>query len=240
MPLRDHFGEGRRRNWDRIHGQWPAEIVRHLNTLLLPEGFESAPSVHLGSMYEVDIGTFENGGANPPRFRAEGGVAVFEADAPTLTIEADLSDMDEYEVRIYDAEAGQELVAVIELISPANKDRPETRDKFVTKCAALLQQGICVSIVDLVTTRKANLYAEILTRIGRSDPKLGEIPPHLYAVTLKSRMPPKGRELLDVWFYPMVIDQLLPTLPIWLRYDVSIKLPLETSYEETCRVLRIR
>jgi hypothetical protein len=35
-------------------------------------------------------------------------------------------------------------VAAIEIVSPANKDRPEHRRKFVAKCAALLQQGVSV------------------------------------------------------------------------------------------------
>jgi hypothetical protein len=37
----------------------------------------------------------------------------------------------------------------------------------------------------------------------------------------------------------MRIEQPLPTLPIWLDVDLSIDLDLESSYEETCRFLRI-
>jgi hypothetical protein len=33
--------------------------------------------------------------------------------------------------------------------------------------------------------------------------------------------------------------QPLPTLPIWLDVDLSIDLELESSYKETCRLLRI-
>ncbi|HUG69735.1 MAG TPA: DUF4058 family protein, partial [Pirellulaceae bacterium] len=51
----------------------------------------------------------------------------------------------EYEVLIFDQERGRQLVAAIEIVSPANKDRPETRQAFVTKCAALLQSRVCVS-----------------------------------------------------------------------------------------------
>ena len=51
---------------------------------------------------------------------------------------------DEYEVRIYDVERERRLVAAVEIVSPANKDRPEHRRVFVTKCAALLQQRVSV------------------------------------------------------------------------------------------------
>jgi hypothetical protein len=37
----------------------------------------------------------------------------------------------------------------------------------------------------------------------------------------------------------MTIGQPLPTLPIWLSPGLRIMLPLESSYEETCRLLRI-
>jgi hypothetical protein len=76
--------------------------------------------------------------------------------------------------------------------------------------------------------------------LGRSDPSLGETPPPLYAVTLRARKRPRRRAaLLDAWFYPMTVGQSLPTLPIWLAPALRVMLPLETSYEETCRILGI-
>jgi len=159
--------------------------------------------------------------------------------APTFTAEAELADQDEYEVRVYDNERGRRLVAALEIVSPSNKDRPESRELFVGKVAALLQQEVCVSLVDLVSVRQANLYAELLALLGRSDPHLHPTPPHLYAVTLRCRKSPKGRPLLDAWFYPMTVGQPLPTLPIWLTQDLRVMLSLETSYQETCRILGI-
>jgi hypothetical protein len=155
-------------------------------------------------------------------------------------LEAEVGDQDEYEVRIYDTERGRQLVAAIEIVSPSNKDRPEARELFMGKVGALLQQDVCVSIVDLVTVRRANIYAELLNLFGGIDPQLAPTPPCIYAVTVRGRRSPKGRLRLDAWFYPMTIGESLPTLPIWLNADLRVMLPLETSYQETCRVLRIR
>lgn len=239
MPLRDHFRSpvNDTHSWDEVHGGWPMEIVRDL-TKILPAGFRAAPRVHLGSAFEVDIGNYEldNRDAGAP---SQGGVATQTALKPTYTVEADLSDQDEYEVRIYDAERGRQLVAAIEIVSPANKDRPETRDLFAGKVAALLQQGVCVSIVDLVTVRRANVYADLLTLLGHIDPQLAPTPPHLYAVSLRTRKSRKGRPRLDAWFYPMALGEPLPALPIWLTADLRVMLPLESSYQETCRILGI-
>jgi hypothetical protein len=152
-------------------------------------------------------------------------------------------DQDEYEVRIYDVERGRQLVA-IEIVSPSNKDRPDTREAFTGKVISLLQQGVCVSLVDLVSVRQANLYADVLRLLGRTDPAFSAATPSLYAATLRSRdlltrKPHKRRKLLDAWFYPMAIGLALPTLPIWLTPDLHVMLSLETSYDETCKILAI-
>jgi len=142
-------------------------------------------------------------------------------------------------VRVYDGRHGRRLVAAIEIVSPSNKDRPESRRAFVAKVAALLQRDVSVSIVDIVTIRQFNLYADLLDLIGGSDPMLGAEPPALYAVTARGRKRVRKRPVLDTWFDPMTLGQALPTLPIWLDDDLGVFLNLETSYEETCRVLRI-
>ena len=68
---------------------------------------------------------------------------------------------------------------------------------------------------------------------------MGSKPPGLYASTIRGRKRPRRRSLLETWFYPMHLGQPLPTLPIWLDVDLCIDLDLESSYEETCRALRI-
>jgi hypothetical protein len=135
---------------------------------ILPVGFVAAPAVHLGAEYEIDIGVLEESRRKPvaplsgqtlsSQLVSSDSTAV--APSPTLTIETDLSDQDEFEVRVYDVRHGRRLVAAIELVSPRNKDRPESRHAFVGKVVALLQDDICVSIVDLVTIRQFSLYAE--------------------------------------------------------------------------------
>ncbi len=244
MPLRDHFRPPveDRHSWDELHGMWPGEIVRQLFPIL-PEGYVAAPRVHLGTAFEIDVSTYQEDA--PVRREGphdgDGGVAVaaWAPPKPTLTLETELLDQDEYEVRVYDAHHGRRLVAAIEIVSPSNKDRPESRRAFVAKVAALLQRDVCVSIVDLVTIRRFNLYADLLEFIGRSDPMLGAEPPGLYAVTARGRKRVRKRPLLDTWFYPMALGQPLPTLPIWVDLDLGVFLDLETSYEETCRLLHI-
>ncbi len=244
MPLRDHFRPPMesKHSWDELHGMWPAVIVQQLFPLL-PDGYVAAPSVHLGAAFEIDVSAYEEdeaGHAQATR-TGDGGVATapWAPPTPTLTLETELPDQDEYEVRVYDARHGRRLVATIELVSPANKDRPESRRAFVAKVATLLQHGVCVSLVDVVTVRHFNLYADLLALVGRPDLAAGAENTPLYAVTLHGRKRARRRPLLDTWFYPMRLAQALPTLPVWLHVDLGVFLDLEKSYEETCRVLRI-
>jgi len=126
-----------------------------------------------------------------------------------------------YEVRVYDSRRKRRLVAAIEIVSPSNKDRPENRGTFQSKIAALLEHGICVSIVDVVSTSDFNLYAELLNFVESGDPALGEHPTPIYAAT--ARMRQEGhRRLMDNWYHPLAIGQALPTLPVWLTPTVAI------------------
>lgn len=138
----------------------------------------------------------------------------------------------------HDQSRARQLVAAVEIVSPANKDRAENRRAFVTKCAALLQQGVSVSLVDLVATRNFNLYTELLALLDRSDSAFVRNFAAIYAVTCRCR---KISEIpkLELWAYPLAVGQPLPKLPIWLSEDQNVMLDLDSSYEETCRVLRI-
>lgn len=191
MPLRDHFRPpvANHHSWDELHGMWPAMIVQKLFPKL-PDGFVAAPGVHLGTVFEIDVSAHHQDEPAEARMSDFGGgvaVATHAPPRPTLTLETEWGDQDEYEVRIYDDRLGRRLVAAIELISPSNKDRPESRRTFIGKVAALLQRGICVSLVDVVSNRDFNLYEGLLEFIGVNDPALEGEAPCLYAVTLRSQ-----------------------------------------------------
>lgn len=243
MPLRDHFHAplDNVTSWEGFHGGWPMVIVQHLRRKL-PSGFVAEPRVHSGSEVEVDVAAFEQdtlpslAAANA----ANGGVAtaVWAPAQPNVAVETNLPDYDEYGVQVYDAKRGRKLVAAIEIVSPANKDRPEHRNVFVAKCAALLQKGVAVSVIDLVTLRHFNLYAELLTLIGHDDPSLGGSPHHLYAASCRWVRKAKQARL-EAWSHILAIGQPLPTLPLWLSESVVVPLDLEQTYQQTCSDLWI-
>ena len=245
MPLRDHFHSplDDLTSWEGFHGQWPAMIVQALSRKL-PRRYVAAPRVHSGAAAEIDVATFEKDDLDSPSPEAVGGngggiaTAVWAPARPTLALATDLPAQDEYEVRVYDSKRGRRLVAAVEIVSPANKDRPEHRAAFVAKCVALLQNRVSVTIVDLVTTRHFNLYNDLLELIGQTDPALGLEPAPLYGAACRATKNGTGW-LLETWAEALTLGRPLPTLPLWLADNFAVPLELEESYEETCRVLRI-
>ena len=151
MPLLDHFRPplSVRRHWHAFHNAWATYIASDLNRVL-PDDYFAEPNVKFG--IEIDVATFDEAGASSPRSSSVNG--GWTAPAPTQTIPISII-TDLLEVLVFGREGGPTLAGAIELVSPANKDRASHREAFVSKCAAYLQQGVGLLIVDVVTDRLA-------------------------------------------------------------------------------------
>jgi hypothetical protein len=243
MPLRDHFRPPvwKMASWEGFHATWPVKIVERLNHHL-PDDYSAEPRVQLGTNFEIDVCAYEEEPLPSRVLRNDerGGVATaaWAPPRPTFSAEADPSEQYAYEVLVYDHSRGRVLVAAVEICSPANKDRPESRRAFVGKCATRIGQGVCVSIVDTVTTRQFNLYADLIDFLGLTDPAFAIDPPATYAITCRG-LKVNNTPRFESWAYPLIVGELLPTLPLWLADDLAVSLELEASYEETCHALRI-
>jgi hypothetical protein len=244
MPLRDHFRPplDDRRHWEGFHATWPVMIVALLRRKL-PRRYFAEPRVHSGASAEIDVVTFEDEGESVLAAgdgNDNGGVAtaVWAPPRPTLAVATDLPAQDVYEVLVYDEKRHCRLVAAVEIVSPANKDRPEHRRTFASKCAALLRERVSVVIVDVVTTRTQNLYGELLDLIGHSDPGLSPEPSSLY--TAACRLTKRETQwLLETWTQPLSLGSPLPTVALWLADDLAVPLELNESYEQSCNILNL-
>lgn len=156
MPLLDHFHPplSQRRQWESFHTAWAEALALQLNRDLLPPRFFAEVHVKVGSRVEIDVGTYTENGS-PLASDAAGGVAVWAPPHPVLDTPLPFTPPDVFEVQVLNDEEGPRVVAAIELVSPANKDRPAHRHMFAVKCASYLQQNIGLLIVDVVTERRA-------------------------------------------------------------------------------------
>lgn len=238
MPLLDHFRPplSQRRHWDSFHGAWAEAIAANLNQFLLPERYVAEARVKLGGRVEIDVGAFEE---TPPFPGAgAGGVALWSPPQPAATAPLDFQDPDIFEVQVQSEEEGPRLVAAIELVSPANKDRLASRRMFAVKCASYLHSGVSVIVVDVVTERSGNLHSELLKllRVQVSTPSQGSR--DLYATAYRTVPSLQGLHL-ETWAFSLTLGSPLPTLPLWLEPDFALPLDLEAAYQAACLARRI-
>jgi hypothetical protein len=248
MPLLDHFRPplSDTRHWESFHARWAGAIADALNDKLLPAGYYAEEQVHVGRL-EIDVATFEterSGGARPPVDRAGDGAAglatlpatwAWSPPAPDLLLPAVFPDS--VEVLVFSGEAGPTLVAAIELVSPGNKDREESRRAFVAKCAAYLQRGVGLVLVDTVTSRQANLCADLILALGPDEPqRLGDEP--LYAAAFRPLLRDQTPSI-ECWNRALATGAPLPTLPLAIDKGAVLPLDLELTYTDARRRRRM-
>jgi hypothetical protein len=239
MPLRDHFSKVTPQSfhWEGFHIMWVMTMLRQFNRRLLPQGFRATPRVRLATQPEFIASPVERRSEfdRTPTFGSKGPFAVYSPPQPALSLEADLSQEDLFEVQVYDNKRG-DFVAAIELISPGNKDRPQSRHDFVVKCASLLKAQVSLVLIDIVTDHHANLFKELMEYLEIRDP-VHLLQGPLYCCSLLPRGS-NGHAKVYVWPEVLQIGAILPKLPLWLRDDLAVPLELESTYEETCGDLR--
>ncbi len=227
MPLLDHFHPplSERRHWHSFHNSWATYLSSQLNSLL-PSGYFAEANVQFG--VEIDVAAFEetSGARAPTSWMPPTAAASHPFEMSGVVVE----------VGIFSRSGGPQLAGAVELISPANKDRPLQRDAFVSKCVTYLQAGVGLVLVDVVTERTADLHRELLVRLGVSDPGEGSV----LSGSAHRPVERAGTRCLDVWREPIAVGQPLPTLPLWLRGGLCLPVELESTYERTCVEQRIQ
>jgi hypothetical protein len=145
---------------------------------------------------------------------------------------------DDMEVQVYSSESGPVLVAAIELVSPGNKDRSETRFAFAAKCASYLQRGIGLIIVDIVTSHHANLHDELVALLQHDQSLAFSTPEPIYATAYRPAHRLEQNHI-DLWREPLKVGRALPTLPLAVRGLSDLPINLEATYMEARRRGRI-
>jgi hypothetical protein len=239
MPLLDHFHPPlfEQRSWESFHSVWAGEIMAMLNEDILPPGYYAETQVHVGPRIEVDVTSLRPDGGS-------GGGSSGNGVAVTSFTEAIVQVMpavfpDEFEVLVFNTSGGPTLVGAVELVSPGNKDRPDTRRAFAIKCASYLHRGVGLVVVDVVTDRHANLHDELIDLL-RQDP--GHRFPggvSLYCVAYRPFRTEVEGERIELRFIVLGVGRALPVVPLTLRNGPTVPVDLETSYARTRRRSRL-
>jgi hypothetical protein len=251
MPLYDHFHRplSEVHAWESFHSQWGSCIAADLNRRLPKRFLASAPQ-HLGPYVSADVAeqellhadTDEPKNGTPEGSSEKGGVAValekLVYTPPLTSLSMPVSFPEEYRVEVRDTQWASRILAVIELVSPGNKDDSESREAFAGKCLSYLAKGMGLVVIDIVTARLANLH-NWMVKLARRESRFemaGD--PSTYATAYRPVHRNK-EDTVDVWGWELVLGSPLPTVPLALKEFGTMPLNLETTYREACERSRI-
>ena len=125
--------------------------------------------------------------------------------------------------------ASGELVAVIELVSPGNKDSRHALRAFVEKAAEFLARGVNLLVIDLFppTPRDPQGIHKAIWDEIREEPF--ELPADKPLTLAAYAAWPSGTAYVE----PVAVGDPLPPMPLFLDASTYVPAPLEDTYART-------
>jgi hypothetical protein len=121
------------------------------------------------------------------------------------------------------------VVAVIEVVSRANKDRPATVRDFAGKAAGLLRAGVHVTVLDLLPAGlhdPGGLHAAVCDALGAdADGDDPPPPPARLLASYRADPPP-----LTAFLQVAAVGRPLPDVPLFLDGGAFVHIPTEVTY----------
>jgi hypothetical protein len=235
MPVHD---------WTRVeagifhdfHVGWLPEIRTALNDGLLPEGYYALAEQHAGHSI-ADVLTLHASPVTPeplPLPPDTGGTAVAETPPKVRrrqTVEqAALTRRRSLAIRHV---SGHRLVALIEIVSPANKDRASHLEEFAAKAVSALDLGVHLLVVDLFPPGPQDPYG--IHGVIRQHLEQSDEPYDLPADEPLTLVGYAAGPRVEVYLEHVAVGAALPDMPLFLRPDRYIDVPLEATYREAYR-----
>jgi hypothetical protein len=226
MPIHD-WTQVQAGTFHHFHQTWTIALTSALNTGGLPPGFFAmAEQVVSGPV--PDVITLKRKSKPKPK-PSSSSVAVAEAP-PKARFIARSSEEEVYAKKVNRIAIKHhlgEVVAIIEIVSPGNKNSQHALRSFVEKARELIEGGIHLLIVDLFPPSERDpqgIHKAIWDEI-REEPF--ELPPDKpLTVVAYSAGSPK-----TAYIEPVAVGDPLPGLPIFLTPAEYVPAPLESTYQ---------
>ncbi len=224
MPIHD-WTRAQAGDLHHFHYFWIAAIGNALNGGLLPPGY-MAMVEQVTDRPIPDVVTLQ---AREPKEGPEGGIAVASAP-PTARVIARMERINyaKRADRVVIRHGRGKVVAIIEIVSPGNKESRHAIRSFVEKAADILNQGVNLLVVDLFppTPRDPQGIHKAIWDELCDEPF--EAPPGKPLIVASYL----GGDIPTAYVEPVGIGDALPSLPIFLSEDRYIPAPLEQTYQE--------
>lgn len=230
MPMHD---------WTRVdagiyhdfHVSWAVELRNTLNQGVLPDGYYALVEQHAGRRVPdlITLGQTTPISDFPPLPPPPGGLALAEAP-PRVAYTSELAPSPTARRRSVAIRhvSHHRLVAVVEIVSPGNKDRVEHVEELADKIDGLLRAGVHVMLIDLfpATTRDPQGIDAVVREFYSGPDQTYDAPPEPppCVVSYCSAL------TIGVYFQPLAVGRGLPEMPLFIHVDHYVNVPLEATY----------
>lgn len=238
MPIHD---------WTRVdagifhafHQRWIGTICDVLNEERLPEDYYALPEQWAG-VGIPDVWALRGRDGDGLRDDSNGrGPTTAIRDRPKATYvvetetEAYLRKKSHLLVRHL---SGDRIVALVEIVSPANKSGRNAFRRFLSKIEELIRAQVNVMLIDLLPRTRQDvrgIHAAVWESVTDGRAKIPR-QPQLTLVSYETGDVTRG------YYEPVAVGQRLPEMPLFLEFGWHVKLPLEATYTAAYRTVPLR
>jgi Protein of unknown function (DUF4058) len=232
MPVHD---------WTRVyaglfhdfHQSWSIRIKDAMNAGRLPKGLTALVEQKAGPK-EPDVLTVD-GFTEPHRSReSDGGLLTMAPPATRIVRKSSKEIYSDLANRIVVKHKLGRTVAVIEIVSPGNKDSKRAFKEFLDKSLEFIHNGVHLLVVDLFPPTKRDpfgVHRAIWDEFEDED-VLFEFPPGKDRILASYDA---GREKA-AYVEPIGLGDVMPDMALFLFEGRHIKVPLEAAYQTTWSV----
>ncbi|OWK37665.1 DUF4058 family protein [Fimbriiglobus ruber] len=209
-------------DFHHFHQAWVVNLTNALNGGLLPPEYMAMTEQVTGRPIPDVVTLQTRTPAND-----SGGIAV-ETAPPTARVVARLEKVNyaKRADRVAIRHGRGKVVAIIEIVSPGNKDSRNALRTFVEKAADILNQGVNLLVVDLFppTSRDPHgIHKAIWDEFGDEPFAAPPSKPLIVASYI-------GGDLPTAYVESIGVGDALPSLPIFLSATRYLPAPLEATY----------
>jgi hypothetical protein len=231
MPVHD---------WTRVsagtfhhfHNSWITHLCDALNEGLLPPGYFAIGEQHAGQIIP-DVMTLRTSSA--PRHRGnDGAIALAETPPQTrLKVTADEGVMYQLlqQTLTIRHSSDNELVAIMEIVSPSNKDRVSHVEDLVAKVRSAFEKRIHVLLIDLLPPTRHDphgMHGAVWLHYAVEPYDVPASQPLTLAAYLAEPIP-------IAYVEPVGVGETLNDMPLFLDPDWYVNTPLESTYARAVR-----
>lgn len=228
MPIHD---------WSRVpsglfhhfHQDWSIEIARTLNRGALPKGLSAMVEQRAG-VVEGDVLAVESRRRpGPPALPAAGGLLTLDPPATSIVRRTTKEIYADRSNRIMIRHHLGRIVAVIEILSPGNKNRRSAVDDFVGESTDFMRRGVHLLLVDLFPPTPRDPFGMHKRVWDEIEDEPFAFPAGKNRILASYEMAPERAAYVE----PVAVGDVLPAMPLFLAPGVHVRVPLEPTYQST-------